>query len=58
MDRNEGQLMVYAEKGIGLWDLLFTGHGGSAINTHSIIGIWDMEVLAPRGVLMMYKRSL
>ena len=58
MDRNEGQSVVYAEMGIGLWELVFTGHEGPAINIYSITGRWDKEVLAFRGTLMMYRRSL
>ena len=58
MDGNDGELVAYVEKGIGWWELYISGHDGYATNMHITIGIWDMEVLAPRGILMTYDRSL
>ena len=34
-----------------LWNLIFTGHGMTATNTHFINGVIDMEELAIRGAL-------
>ena len=52
MDRNDGELVTYVEKGIGLWKLYISRHDGYAINMHRTMEIWDMEMLAPRGIVM------
>ena len=42
--------MVYEEeRSAGWWNLIYTGHGMTAINNHIINGVLDMEELAIRG---------